>query len=96
VARVVWSASAVRDMARLQAFLDDKNSEAARRLAGPVLRSIGTLATHPQIGRPVAHLGPGVPERIIPFGGSSYIARYVFDGVIVSILSVRHAREAGY
>ena len=54
------------------------------------------MARHPEIGRPVEELSPEFREWFIPFGGSGYVALYRYDGVLITILAVRHAKEAGY
>jgi plasmid stabilization system protein ParE len=33
---------------------------------------------------------------MIDFGDSGYVARYHFDGEVVTILAVRHQKEVGY
>jgi hypothetical protein len=33
---------------------------------------------------------------VIPFGDSGYVALYRYDGALITILSVRHAKEARY
>jgi hypothetical protein len=33
---------------------------------------------------------------VIEFGSGSYVASYRFDGSLITILSMRHGREAGY
>jgi hypothetical protein len=35
-------------------------------------------------------------EWSINFGDSGYIARYRFDGEVVTILALRHQKEIGY
>jgi plasmid stabilization system protein ParE len=44
----------------------------------------------PQIGRPVEDMPDEYREWLIDCGDSSYVARYRFDGVSVTILAVRH------
>lgn len=38
----------------------------------------------------------GFRQRTISFGNSGYIVLYRYDGDLVVLLAVRHAREAGY
>ena len=54
------------------------------------------LARFPEAGRPVEELPPGFRQRTISFGNSGYIVLYRYDGDLVALLAVRHAREAGY
>jgi hypothetical protein len=39
---------------------------------------------------------PEYRERLIPFGSGAYLALYRYDGGTVTILAIRHGREAGY
>ncbi len=51
------------------------------------------LAHQPRIGRPVEEMAIEFREWLIGFGNSGYVALYRLDGV--SILAVRHQKEAG-
>jgi plasmid stabilization system protein ParE len=86
----------VRDLARLHAFLTSRNPDAARRAVRAIRRGVRALAAHPEIGRPVPEMPPEFREWFIRFGGSGYLTLYRYDGELVAILAVRHAREAGY
>jgi plasmid stabilization system protein ParE len=94
---VIWTPAALQDVARLHdAFLSPKNREAARRAIGAIRQSARSLATHPELGRPVEEMPPEFRERFVPFGRSGYVVLYRYDGSRVAILAVRHSREAGY
>ena len=95
-ARLIWTPHAQSDLARLRDFLAVKNLDAARRAIQTIRQGVKTLAAHPEIGRAVDNMPPEFREWIIPFGGSSYVTRYRYDGEQVAILAVRHGREAGY
>jgi plasmid stabilization system protein ParE len=41
-------------------------------------------------------LPPEFREWVIEFGSGSYVVSYRFDGSQVTILALRHGREAGY
>lgn len=96
MARLIWTPPALRDVARLHAFLASKNPEAARRAVRAIREGVKALGTHPEIGRPVEELPPEFREWWIPFGESGYVALYRYDGERVAILAVRHGKEAGY
>jgi plasmid stabilization system protein ParE len=96
MARLVWTPSALNDLTRLHAFLASKNREAARRAVRTIREGIATLAAHPEIGRPVDEMPTVFREWPIQFGDSGYVALYRYDGEIVAVLAIRHAREAGY
>jgi plasmid stabilization system protein ParE len=83
-------------MARLHGFLARKNRAAARRATRAIREAVAALALHPEIGRPMEEMPPEFREWFIPFGGGGYLALYRYDGELVAILAVRHAREAGY
>jgi plasmid stabilization system protein ParE len=94
--RVIWTPQALQDVARLHRFLAPKNRDAARRAVRAIRESAKVLGSRPEIGRPASEMPAGFRERVIPFGDSAYLALYRYDGEIVTILAVRHAREAGY
>ncbi len=94
--RVVWTPSALRDVARLHDFLVRKNRAAARRAVRAIRQDMKALATHPEIGRPIEEMAPEFREWLIPFGDGFYVALYRFDGDLVAILAVRHGKDAGY
>lgn len=96
MARVVWTAPALRDIARLRDFLTLKDRDAARRAVRTIRQGARTLAAHPEIGRPVDEMPSEFREWFIPFGQSGYVAFYRYDGERVAIVAVRHGREAGY
>ena len=96
MARLIWTPSASKDVARLHAFLASKNRDAARRAISALRQGVKTLATHPEIGRPAAGMPAEFRDWFIPFGQSGYVVRYRFDGGMVAILAVRHGKEAGY
>lgn len=94
--QVIYAPGAIRDLQRLWAFLRQKNPIAAERAAATVSKAIKVLGQHPQMGRPAEDMEPQYRELLIDFGDSGYVARYPFDGEIVTILAVRHQKEAGY
>ena len=60
------------------------------------MKAVLVLGLQPQIGRPVEDMPDEYREWLIDFGDSGYVARYRFDGDSVTILAVRHQKEAGY
>ena len=93
--RLIWSASAARDMARLHRFLAHKNAEAARRAVQSIRLGVRNLAAQPQIGRLAENQKPEFRELIIEFGDSGYITLYHYADDSVTILAVRHQKEIG-
>ncbi|CAN7272764.1 type II toxin-antitoxin system RelE/ParE family toxin [Trinickia sp. LjRoot230] len=83
-------------MQRLRELLRPKNPDAARRAGEAIRRGVHTLGTHPRMGRLVEDLPDQCREWPIDFGDSGYVVRYRLDGDTVTILAVRHQKEAGY
>ena len=92
--QVIFAPAALRDLERLKAFLRPKNPAAARRAAAAIIRTIQTLAVHPEMGRPTGNLDER--ELLIDFGRDGYVALYRYDGGMVVVLAIRHGREAGF
>jgi len=84
------------DVARLHDFLKRKNRDAASRAVRAVQQGVHVLAVHPEIGRAIDDMPPEFRDWLIEFGGGGSIARYRYDGTAVSILAIRHVREAGF
>ncbi|MBI2286570.1 MAG: type II toxin-antitoxin system RelE/ParE family toxin [Nitrosomonadales bacterium] len=94
--RLIWSAAAVRDMARLHRFLAQKNADAARRAIQSIRIGVKNLAAQPQIGRFAENQKPEFRELLIEFGDSGYITLYRYADDTVTILAVRHQKEIGH
>lgn len=94
--RLIWSPAALCDIQRAYRFLLEKNPAAAYQAAVVIRDSVGILARHPEIGRPIQEMEPEYREWPIAFGSSGYVALYYYDGRTAIVLSVRHQREAGY
>lgn len=94
--RVIFSTAAIADIQRLRAFIAPKNPAAAQRAGAAIVAGVQSLKTHPRIGRIIDNMPEEYRELLIPFGDSGYVARYHIGGELVTILLVRHQREAGY
>ena len=94
--RIVYAAAALRDIGRLRAFPHSKNPGAARRAGEAIRRGLQILASQPRLGRPVDDLPEPYREWLIDFGKDGYVARYRVDDDVVTILAIRHGREAGF
>lgn len=93
--RVTFAPAAIRDLHRLREFLRPKSPDAARR-AGEAIRQGVKICAHPRMGRLIDDLPEQYREWLIGFGDSGYVARYRIDDDAVTILAVRHQKEAGY
>ncbi len=92
---VVWLPEAARDIARLRAFIQEKNPLAARRAASRIKQASQILRENPEAGRPVEEVFP-FRDLIIPFGSGNYILRYREESGRVVIVRVRHSKEARF
>lgn len=93
--QVIFSPAAIRDLQRLRDFLRPKNADAARRAGEAIRQGVKLLGAHPRIGRMVDDMPEVFREWPIGFGDSGYVARYRIDGDAVTILAIRHQKEAG-
>ncbi|MEY2340713.1 type II toxin-antitoxin system RelE/ParE family toxin [Acidithiobacillus sp. IBUN Pt1247-S3] len=94
--QVKYAPGAIRDLQRLREFLRPQNPAAARRAGETILQSVQILRHQPHIGRPVEDMSEDYREWVIEFGDSGYVARYRIDAEVVTILAIRHQKEAGY
>lgn len=89
---IVWLPEALADVARLRAFLEDKNPSAAARAAQTLRDGAKLLRGFPELGRPMND-DTGRRELFLAFGSGAYVLRYMLDGDAVVILRVWHSRE---
>ncbi len=94
--RLIWSRQALLDVQRLYRFLAGKNINAAGRAVKAVRQGVKMLAHQPGVGRPIEEISEEYREWVIEFGDSGYVARYRIDADAVTILAVRHQKEAGF
>ena len=94
--RLIWSAPALAGIQRLYRFLAEKNDAATKRALKAIRAGVNTLAAHPQVGRVAEGMDEAFRDWPVNFGDSGYVVRYRFDGECVTILAVRHQKEAGY
>ncbi len=92
--QIKFSAAALHDLERLRGFLRPKNSAAAKRAAAAIIKAVQLLGQHPHIGRPVEEMDIEYRELPIDFGESGYVALYRYEGKFVTVLSLRHQKEA--
>ncbi len=94
--RLIFAPAAVRDLRRLRDFLQLKDSEAARRAGEAIRQGVKLLGDYPRMGRMLDDLPEQYREWPIDFGDSGYITLYRVDTDVVTILAIRHQKEAGY
>jgi plasmid stabilization system protein ParE len=95
VTRLVVSDQALEDVERLCDFLEQHLPFEAARTSELIADGLEILKDHPAVGRPIGH---GLRELVISRGRTGYLALYAWDqdADVVSILALRHQREAGY
>ena len=86
---------AAADLERLTDFLLETSPAAALATVNIVLDGLNILASHPKVGRPLAH---GQRELVISRGRTGYLALYRYDAQAdtVLVLAVRYQRESDY
>jgi plasmid stabilization system protein ParE len=95
MAQVVYSRNAASNLERLHRFLAEKNPDAAARAVNVIVDRLGPLAHSPLLG-PVDPDRPDTRQLFIRFGAAGYVARYRVHDETVTVLAIRHMREAGY
>ncbi len=93
---MIFAPRAIRDLQRLRGFLRPKSAEAARRAGEAIRQGVRILGEHPRLGRMVDDLPEEFREWFIDFGDSGYVVRYRVDESAVTILAIRHQKEAGH
>ena len=95
MAKVVYSAHALDNVAGAIEHLREKNPEAALAAAAAIRSAVDNLATHPLVGRRVEG---ELRELVISYGATGYVALYRFVVLRdeVRVLALRHQRELGY
>lgn len=96
MSRLNWSPSALLDVQRLYRFLASKNLDAAKRAVKMIRQGVKVLEQQPGLGRPVEDMDEAFRDWGIDFGDSGYVVCYRVGRQSVTILAVRHQKEAGF
>lgn len=94
--QLIWSRSALLDIQHCYHFLACNNIDAAQRAIKTIRQALTVLGKQPGIGRPVDGLPTAFREWVIDFGDSGYVVRYHIAAETITILAVRHQKEAGF
>ena len=95
--QVIFAPAAIRDLQRLRDFLRPKSADAALRAGESIRQGVKILGAHPSLGRMAEDdLPDAFREWLIDFGDSGYVVRYRINDDTVTILAIRHQKEAGY
>jgi plasmid stabilization system protein ParE len=91
---IIYAPAAIRDLERLRDFLRPKNPAAAQRAGETILKAVRMLAQYPHMGRLIEDMPEEYREWLVDFGDSGYLLRYRLDEDRLTILAVRHQKEA--
>lgn len=94
---VIITEGAFEGLERCRSFLQDVSPSACERAASAISDAFKHLERFPNSGR-TDEVDPSLQELLIPFGGSGYVALYLYEEISdqVLILAFRHQKEAGY
>ena len=84
---VIWSPTAVAQLAEIRSFIEQDKPEAARGVAARIVAAADQLASSPHIGRQ----GRTPQTRELVIAGTPYILPYRIQGDRIRILAVFHA-----
>jgi toxin ParE1/3/4 len=86
---VVWSPRAIRHLIQLREHIEKSSEKDATVVAGRILKAVGLLQSHPEIGRPDRVVG--TRELVIP--DTPYIIPYRVRRERLELIAVFHGRQ---
>jgi len=89
--KISYTPEAIGDLIRLRQFIEQKNPQAAKRIASAIQKGIKQLKTFPNIGVEVEE-APN-PEIVRDLILGNYIIRYLLKTNEVLILRLWHHKE---
>lgn len=89
--RLIYSQEAVADLARLRAFIADRNPAASTRIAAELATRIDRLRNFPEMGRGVAQAPD--PDTVRDFVFGRYVVRYTMHDSALVVLRIWHHLE---
>jgi toxin ParE1/3/4 len=87
--RIVWSPTAIANLAEIRAYIEKDKPEAALSIAKRIVASVDRLSRNPRLGRLGRHAG--TRELIIP--GTPYLIPYKIERGTIKILAVFHTAQ---
>jgi len=87
--QIVWTETALRHLAGIQAYIEQDKPEAAKDVAQAIRKAVAYLTAHPHLGRPGRK--PGTRELII--AGTPFLVPYQVQGDRLTILAVLHGAQ---
>ena len=92
---IVWLPGAVKDVARLREFIQEKNPAAAQHAASRIKEATLKLKDNPELGKPAEEVLP-FRDMLVPFGNGNYVIRYHADALRIVVVRVRHSKGKGF
>jgi len=89
--KISYTPEAIRDLIRLREFIEQKNPQAAQRIANAIRKGIKQLKLFPNIGIEVEEAPNSEMVRDLILG--NYIVRYLLKTKDVIILRIWHHKE---
>jgi plasmid stabilization system protein ParE len=93
---ILWSDRARSNLDRLDEFLRVKNPRAATAALTSIRDGVMAIEQFPLSGRPLPDNPVNVREWLVLYGSGGYRIRYRIDGDAITVLAIRHTREAGF
>ena len=87
--RIIWTVSALRDLAEIREYIETISPVAAPEVASKILDAVGRLEADPRTGRPGRI--PGTRELVVAH--SPYLIPYRIRGSAIELLRVLHGRR---
>lgn len=83
---VEWTATALRDLSNIRAYIAQRNPTAAEGIARSIRRAVEGLGDYPAMGRP----GKRPDTRELVVAGTPYIVIYTVSSGSLQIITVIH------
>jgi toxin ParE1/3/4 len=84
--QIVWTATAVRHLAAIQAYIERDKPKAAQQVGKTIREAVSYLAAYPHLGRP----GRKPRTRELVIAGTPYLVVYQVQADRLTILAVFH------
>lgn len=94
---VILTEGAIKGLERCQEYLLGVSPQSCEKASEAISEALKLLESFPEVGQ-IDEVDPQLRELVIPFGGSGYVALYLYEDISdqVFVLAFRHQREAGF
>ena len=87
--KLVWSRTAIHDLAAIRRYIGQDNPTAAHNVAARILEAVSRLGKHPEMGR----VGRVPSTRELVISGTPYLVPYRIRLKRIELLRVLHGRQ---